>query len=103
MPLSFFDTDVMTKTILTTDASTLGIGGVLSQAQDGAEKPIFLVSRKLRPNDTKYSSSELETLAALWCVERLHQFLFGRKFEIRTDHSALQEVFSGSTIFSKKI
>ena len=89
LPLSFFDTDVRTKTILTTDASSRGIGGVLSQRQDGVEKPIYFVSRKLRPNETKFSSSELETLAVLWCVERLHHFLFGRHFEIRTDHSAL--------------
>ena len=70
MPLSFFDTDVRTETILTTDASSLGIGGVLSQLQDGVEKPIYFVSRKLKPNETKYSSSELETLDVLWCVER---------------------------------
>ena len=97
LPLSFFDTDVRTKTILTTDASSLGIGGVLCQRQDGVEKPIYFVSRKLHPNETKYSSSELETLAVLWCVERLHQFLFGRHFEIRTDHSALREVLIGKS------
>ena len=55
------------------------------------------MSRKLRPNETKYSSSELETLAVLWCVERLHQFLFGRHFQIRTDHAALREVLTGKS------
>ena len=31
----------------------------------------------------------------MWAVERLHQYVCGRKFEIRTDHSALREVLTG--------
>ena len=95
LPLAFFDLNINTKTILTTDASSYGIGGVLSQVKDGVERPVYFISRKLRSNEQKFSSSELETLAVLWSVERLHQFLFGRHFEIRTDHSALKEVLLG--------
>jgi transposase InsO family protein len=97
LPLAFFDLDVRTETILTTDASSCGIGGVLTQVRNGIEKPVYFVSRKLRPTEKKFSSSELETLAALWCVERLHQFLYGRHFEIRTDHCALREVLLGKS------
>ena len=72
-----------------------GVGAMLSQVQDGIEKPVHFISRKLRPNETKFSSSELETLAVVWAVERLHQYIYGRTFEIRTDHSALREVLVG--------
>ena len=89
--LAFFDTDASIRTILTTDASRVGLGATLSQVQDGKEKPVYFISRKLHANETAFSSSELETLA----VERLHQYLYGRHFEIRTDHSALKEVLTG--------
>ena len=95
LPLAFFDTNVQTKTILTTDASSHGIGGVLTQIHENVERPIYFVSRKLRAEENNYSSSEKETLAVLWCIERLHQYLFGRHFEVRTDHQPLREVLTG--------
>ncbi len=93
--LAFFDTDASVPTFLTTDASGVGLGAVLSQIHNGIEKPVYFVSRKLHPNETRFSSAELETLAVVWAVERLHQYVYGRKFEIRTDHSALREVLMG--------
>ena len=80
-----------THTILTTDASSVGLGATLSQVQDGIEKPVYFISWKLHANETAFSSSELETLADVWAVERLHQYLYGRHFEIRTDHFTLKE------------
>ena len=94
--LSYFDTCPTTKTILYTDASTKGLGGMLCQEVNGVEKPVYFVSRQLKPNEKQYSSSEMETLAAIWSVEKLHQFLYGRQFELRTDHIALKEVLTGN-------
>ena len=68
---------------------------MLSQVQDSIEKPVYFISHKLHPNETKFSSSKLETLAIVWAVECLHQYIYGRTFEIRTDHSALREVLVG--------
>ena len=93
--LAFFYTDASIRTILMTDASGVGLGATLSQVQDGKEKPVYFISRKLHANETAFSSSELETLAVVWAVERLHQYLYGRHFEIRTNHSALKEVLTG--------
>ena len=93
--LAFFDTSLNTTTILTTDASSVGLGAYLVQIQNGKEVPIYFISRKLSACETKYSIPELETLAVIWSVERFHQFLYGRKFQIRTDHKALKEVLSG--------
>ena len=93
--LAFYDTSADTKTILTTDASGRGLGAMLSQVCDGTEHPIYFVSRQLKDHEKQYSSSELELLAVIWAVERLHQYLYGRTFELRTDHAALKEVLTG--------
>ena len=93
--LAYFDTSTDVHTILTTDASGVGLGAMLSQKQDGVEKPVYFISRQLKANEKKFSSSEMETLAVIWAVERFHQYLCGRHFEIRTDHSALREVLTG--------
>ena len=68
---------------------------MLSQVRGGTEKLVYFISSKLHPNETKFSSYELETLAVVWAVESLHQYIYGRTFEIRTDHSALREVLVG--------
>ena len=95
--MGFFDTCTDTETILTTDASRNGIGGMLSQVQDGVERPIYFVSRKLTAAEMNYSVPELETLAVVWCTERLRQYVYGRRFKIRTDHSSLRQVMTGKT------
>lgn len=94
--LGYFDTSLGTETVLTTDASRSGIGGMLSQVQNGVETPIYFVSRTLNSAEKNYSVPELETLAVVWCVERLSQYLFGRHFRIRTDHSSLRQVLTGN-------
>ena len=95
-PLACYNPDPTVKTILTTDASGKGIGAVLSQIHEGKSKPVYFISRHLRGAEASYSSSELETLAIVWAVERLHQFLYGRPFEVHTDHCALKTVLMGS-------
>lgn len=37
----------------------------------------------------------------IWAIERLHQFLFGRFFTVRTDHKCLSHVLNGSFTGSK--
>ena len=95
VPLAYYDPNPQTSTILTTDASGIGLGAVLSQVQDGEERPVCFISRCLHDQEKKYSASELETLGVIWAVERLHKYLYGRPFEIRTDHIALKSVLMG--------
>ena len=72
---------------LTTDASNVGLGVVLSQ--DG--HPCCFVSRRLNEAKKNYSTSEKELLAIVWATQRLiRQYLFGRTFNIQTDHQALE-------------
>ena len=94
VPLAFYDSDVNTPTFLTTDASGYGISAVLTQIskETGEERPVYFLCRKLTENEQAYSVSEKEFLAVLWSVERLHQFLYGRPFTIRTDHQCLKQL-----------
>jgi hypothetical protein len=46
-----------------TDASEVGLGGVLSQVRAGEEHPVMYISRKLLPNELNYSTVEKEALA----------------------------------------
>lgn len=82
---------------LTCDASARGIGGVLTQPREGAgaggERPVAYVSRSLNDAERNYSQIDKEALAIIFCLEKLHQFLYGRKFTLRTDHKPLVSIF----------
>lgn len=80
--------------ILTTDASNLAIGAVLSQGQIGSDKPISYASRTLNSSEINYSTIEKELLAIVWATKYFRPYLFGRKFKIVTDHKPLQWVMS---------
>lgn len=75
--------------ILATDASGKAIGAVLSQIQDGRERPLAYASRTLNPAETRYTITERELLAAVWGVKHFQHFLLGRRFRLQTDHIAL--------------
>ena len=61
--------------ILETDASTVGLGAVLSQTQDdGTIHPVAFASRSV---DKHYGISELETLGFVWAVCYFRSYLLG--------------------------
>ena len=76
--------------ILDTDASQQSVGGVLSQIQNGQEKVIAYYSRTLSGPEKNYCITRKELLAVISSVNHFHHYLYGQKFLIRTDHSALQ-------------
>jgi len=75
---------------LDTDASNFSIGAVLSQVQDGEEKVIAYASRMLVGPERNYCVTRKELLALVFFTKQFRQYLLGREFVIRTDHSALQ-------------
>lgn len=83
--------------VLATDASTVGLGAVLEQLDGETMKPIMYISRTLNPHERNYSATDLECLAVIWAITKLRVYLFGREFEIVTDHSALQWLLTTST------
>ena len=79
------------ENIVTTDASTTGLGITLWQKQhDGNTKPIAFGSRYLNDTEKKYSIGELELLAVVWGLEKFRFYLYGKKVHLYTDHQALE-------------
>lgn len=77
--------------VLSTEASKMALGAVLSQRAD-KENVISYASRKFSPAEQRYHVSEQELLAIVWSVKKFRPFLINRKFFIITDHKALASV-----------
>ncbi|XP_061754270.1 uncharacterized protein LOC133551511 isoform X2 [Nerophis ophidion] len=76
--------------ILDTDASDVGIGAVLSQVQQGVERVLAYGSRKLSKTEQNYCTTRRELLAVVDFTSHFRQYLLGRRFTVRTDHSSLR-------------
>ena len=75
--------------ILTTDASGIGIGGVLQQEVDDTLCNLYYHSQVLTPSERKYSTIEKEALAIYKCFVRMRSLLLGRSIILMTDHCPL--------------
>ncbi|XP_037915043.1 uncharacterized protein LOC119653954 [Hermetia illucens] len=73
------------KFTLTTDASNKAIGAILSQKGH----PISYASRTFNVHERNYSTIEKELLAIVWATKYFRPYLYGIKFEIKTDHRPL--------------
>jgi hypothetical protein len=71
-----------------TDASNVGIGGVLSEVQGGQERVIAYYSKTLNKAEINYCVTRRELLAIVRTMEHFHKYLYGQEFHLRTDHSA---------------
>jgi hypothetical protein len=79
------------KFIVDTDASNVGIGGVLSQVH---ERVISYYSKTFSKAEKNYCVTRRELLAIVKSLEHFHKYLYGQKFHLRTDHSALTWLMS---------
>ena len=81
--------------ILDTDACDVSLGAVLSQVnEDGQEKVVSYGSTTLGKSEKNYCITQKELLSVKYFILYYRQYLLGRHFTVRTDHSALKFLFS---------
>lgn len=91
--------DPKKPTVLSTDASSFGIGAVLRQEQDnGQYKPVAYASRTMSETERRYAQIEKEGLAVVWGCERFRDFITGMKIMIETDHKPLVPILTSQRL-----
>ena len=85
--------DPSKKLKLAADAFQYGIRGVLSHVfANGYEWPIVYASRMLSKAEQQYAQIDKEALCLIFGVQRFHQYLYGRKLVLVTDHKPLLSI-----------
>lgn len=83
--------------VLAADAPSHGIGAVLlHRYADGSERPFAHASKTLNPQQLRYSQIEKEALSIIFGVQKFHQYIYGRTFELVTDNKPLLSIFNPS-------
>src|SRR5208282_1902345 len=76
--------------ILTCDASTSGVGYILSQKDEGGREHVICYGgRGLRPIETRWGITDLELLALVEGVKQYHTYLADKPFVVVPDHVSL--------------
>ena len=76
--------------LVKTDSSKTRIGGVLAQIQEGKERVIEYLSKKLTKRQRHWHMTHLEGWAVVYCLTKWARYLEGRKdTKLIVDHKAL--------------
>ena len=88
--------------VLHFDASEYAIGACLSQINDeGHERPIAFMSKKLTGCQRRWSPVEREALAVVHALNYFDVIVYGCHFDVYTDHDPLKYVICGAPSNSK--
>ena len=100
--LAYFRGDC--KTRIVADAGPDGLGAVLLQLHGGEWRAVSYASRNLTEvRKANYAQTEKEALALVWACERFNLYVYGREFELETDHKPLECIFSRTSKPSARI
>lgn len=93
--------DFTKEFILTTDASDIGCGAVLSQITNDEDKPIAFASKTFTKAEKNKPTILKELLAIHWAINYFKAYLYGKKFTVKTDHKPLVYLFGMKNPTSK--
>ena len=65
----------------------------MQQYHDNEWLPVAYASRAVSDCESRYAPIELETLAITFAYERFHQYIYGQRIEVETDHKPLVAIF----------
>ena len=99
--LKYFNAEAQTRIVA--DAGPEGLGAVLTQNQEENWVVISYASRNLSDVEKRYSQTKKEALALVWVCERFNIYVFGRKFELETDHKGLECIYTPQSKPSARI
>lgn len=85
--LKYFD--VNKPVVLSVDASQHGLGAVILQDS----LPVAYASRALTNTEIRYAQIEKEALAIVFACNKFHQYIFGKKVLVESDHKPLEPLF----------
>lgn len=85
--LQYFDPNLPVK--VSSDSSSYGLGFVLLQLHRQEWKPVAYGSRSLTETEKNWAQIEKELLAVTIACEHFHQYIYGKRFCVETDHKPL--------------
>ena len=76
------------KTTIQVDASMPGLGATLINDN----KIVAFASKRLTDTKSRYANIERELLAVVFGCERVHTYVYGKEFQIESDHKPLENI-----------
>jgi transposase InsO family protein len=90
--------DPKKKIIVAADASSYGMGAVLlHEMPDGSTRPVLHAASSFNKAEKNYPQVQREARALTFAVKKFHRYIFGRRFELQTDHQPLLGIFGNKS------
>ena len=75
--------------LVSTDASNVGCGAILSQVVDERDQPIVYCSRKFTATESNYTTVEKELYAVVLALKHWRHYLYGQTIHVYSDQRSL--------------